>query len=127
MLRDSELIAKELKAAHQRAEKSISAKHKAAFAERVDATKLELLKAHAKGKTTHGIFCDTIRYLFEQHGPLSTAALHPSIQQLQPDLCDDSIDRVIDGVHFGKKWKHYVRNSQQALKRQGAVAYDGNV
>ena len=37
-----------------------------------------------------------------------------------------SIDRVIDGVHFGKRWKHYVRNAQQFLKRTGRVYYDGD-
>lgn len=51
--------------------------------------------------------------------------LHPLIQRLQPDLCDDSIDRVIEGVHFGKKWKHHVRSAQQFLKRQGRIRYDG--
>jgi hypothetical protein len=48
------------------------------------------------------------------------------IQQLQPDICDDSIDRVIDGVHFGKRWKHYVRTAQQFLKRTGRVYFDGD-
>jgi len=47
------------------------------------------------------------------------------VQQIHPDLCDDTIDRVIDAVHFGKKWKHYVRNAQQALKRKGLIDFDG--
>ena len=59
-------------------------------------------------------------------GPLRTTELHPMIQQLQPDICDDSIDRVIDGVHFGKRWKHYVRTAQQFLKRTGRVYFDGD-
>jgi hypothetical protein len=36
-------------------------------------------------------------------------------------MCDDSIDRVIDGVHFGKKWKHMVRNTQQFLKSRREI------
>jgi hypothetical protein len=46
------------------------------------------------------------------------------VQQIHPDLCDDSIDRVIDGMNFGKKWKHHVRSAQQALKREGVVLFD---
>ena len=33
----------------------------------------------------------------------------------------DGVDRVIYGVHFGKKWKHHVRNAQQQLARQGRI------
>ena len=115
----------DLKEQRQRTEKSINARLKQIFEQRTIAAKVELLKARARGKTTHGIFCDTVVYLLENRGPLTTAELHPLIQQIHPDLCDDSIDRVIDGVHFGKKWKHYVRNSQQALKRQGLIKFDG--
>lgn len=52
---------------------------------------------------------------------MSTAELHPLVQALHPDLCDDGVDRVIDGVHFGKRWKHMVRNAQQHLKSQGRI------
>jgi len=57
---------------------------------------------------------------------MKTADLHPLIQQMHPDLCDDSVDRVIEGVNFGKKWKHLVRSAQQALKREGQIAFDGS-
>lgn len=57
---------------------------------------------------------------------LRTEELHPLIQLLHPDLCDDSVDRVIDGVHFDKKWKHCVRNAQQYLKRNGEIQFDGS-
>jgi hypothetical protein len=117
--------AQELKAMRQQADRSVKARLRAAFEQRTEAAQLELLKARAKGKTTHGIFCDTVLYLLEQKGPLNTADLHPLVQQVHPDLCDDTVDRVIDGVHFGKKWKHYVRNAQQALKRKGFIDFDG--
>jgi hypothetical protein len=117
--------AQELKAMRQQADRSVKARLRAAFEQRTEAAQLELLKARAKGKTTHGIFCDTVLYLLEQKGPLNTADLHPLVQQIHPDLCDDTVDRVIDGVHFGKKWKHYVRNAQQALKRKGFIDFDG--
>ena len=92
--------------------------------QQTDQARLQLLRAQAQGRTTHGIFADTVLYLLETQGPLSTARMHPMVQQLQPDLCDDGIDRVIGDVHFGKRWKHYVRNAQQALKRQGLIALD---
>lgn len=117
--------AQELKATRQKADRSVRAKLRAAFEERTEAAKLELFKARARGKTTHGIFCDTVLYLLEREGPLRTVELHPLVQNIHPDLCDDTIDRVIDGVHFGKKWKHYVRNAQQALKRNGLIGFDG--
>jgi hypothetical protein len=114
-----------LKATRQEADKSIKTKLRAAFEQRTEAAKLELFKARARGKTTHGIFCDTVLYLLEREGPLRTGELHPLIQHIHPDLCDDTIDRVIDGVHFGKRWKHYVRNTQQALRRKGLIGFDG--
>jgi PLD-like domain len=75
--------------------------------------------------SNHAIFSETIEYLLSK-GPMRTADLHPLIQQMHPDLCDDSVDRVIEGVNFGKKWKHLVRSAQQALKREGRIAYDGS-
>ena len=119
------VVTHDLKAQRQRAEKSINTQLRNLFEQRMNIVKVELLKARARGKTTHGIFCDTVLYLLENRGPLITAELHPMIQQIHPDLCDDSIDRVIDGVHFGKKWKHYVRNAQQALRRNGLIDFDG--
>jgi len=115
----------ELQAIKHRADTSINARLKKAFQERTETAHLELLKARVEGKTTHGLLCDTVIYLLQRHGPLATADLHPLIQQIHPDVCDDTIDRVIGGVHFGKKWKHYVRNAQQALKRQGMIGFDG--
>jgi hypothetical protein len=76
-------------------------------------------------KSNHAIFSETIEYLLSK-GPMKTADLHPLIQQMHPDLCDDSVDRVIEDVNFGKKWKHLVRSAQQALKREGRIAFDGS-
>lgn len=84
-------------------------------------TRTLVLQARARGKTTTGILVDTILYLLKRQGPLSTPDLHPMVQALHPDICDDTVDRVIDGVHFGKKWKHHVRNAQQQLRRQGKI------
>jgi len=94
------------------------------FERRMEEAQEELMAIRAEGKSTTGIFADTILYLLRRYGPLRTVELHPRIQQLHPDLCNDSIDRVIKGVHFGKKWKHHVRNAQQYLKRRGLIGHD---
>jgi hypothetical protein len=55
---------------------------------------------------------------------LMTVTLHDLIEQIHPDLCDNSVDRIIDGKRFGKKWKHAVRTAQQQLKRKGLVTIE---
>lgn len=87
---------------------------------------LDLLKNRIKeGKTINAIFSDTILYLLKKKGPLTTEEIHPLIQTMHPDICDDSIDRVINGQHFGKKWKHLVRDAQQSLKKKRLVCMRG--
>jgi phosphatidylserine/phosphatidylglycerophosphate/cardiolipin synthase-like enzyme len=97
------------------------------FQTQVEETATQILRARAEGKTTHSLFSDAVLYLLQHRGPLTTRQLHPLLKAIHPDLCDDSLDRVIDGVHFGKRWKHYVRNAQQYLKRKGLAAFDGRV
>ncbi len=91
-----------------------------------DILNFELLKNRIKeGKTVNAIFSDTILYILEKKDSLSTSELHPLIQTIHPDICDDSIDRIIDGQHFGKKWKHLVRDAQQSLKKKGLIYLKG--
>jgi hypothetical protein len=85
-------------------------------------TEDELLRSRVEGRSVTGVFAQTILYLLNR-GPMSTIALNDRIQEVHPDLCDDSLDRVIDGEHFGKLWKHQVRTAQQHLKRRGSVVY----
>ncbi len=81
----------------------------------------KFFKNRIKEKTVNAIFAETIKYLLESRGPLSTQELHPFIKDIDPDICDDTIDRIIDGQHFGKRWKHLVRGTQQFLKRGGQI------
>ena len=74
------------------------------------------------GESTNSIFARTILHILKR-GPLSTQQMHPMIAYLHPDLCDDSIDRMINNVSFGKRWKHLARNAQQHLKSQGLIEY----
>ncbi len=81
----------------------------------------QLIRLRLAGGAPHSVFAKTIVYLLKRQGPLKTVDQHPLIQAIHPDLCDDSIDRVIDGQHFGKKWKHAVRTAQQQLKAAGRI------
>lgn len=95
--------------------------------EELDTIEFELLKNRIKeGRTINAIFSDTILYLLKKKGELRTDELHPLIQAIHPDICDDSIDRVINGQHFGKKWKHLVRNAQQSLNKNGLIRLQEN-
>lgn len=88
---------------------------------------VELLKNRIKeGKTINAIFSDTILYILKKKGPLTTKELNPFIQSIHPDICDDSIDRVINGQHFGKKWKHSVRGAQVSLVRKRLIYLKGD-
>jgi len=116
----------EVKATRVKVDTSANAKLRVILREQIERTRQELLEVRVRGKTRNGIFCDTILYLLDEHGPLTTQSLHPLVQQIHPDLCDDTIDRIIDGVHYGKKWKHYVRDAQQTLKARGVISFDGS-
>lgn len=83
----------------------------------------QLLRGRVEGRSVYTVFGDTILYLLESQ-PMTTTELHERIQRIHPDLCDDTLDRVIDGEHFGKLWKHQVRTAQQHLKNSGAISYD---
>lgn len=105
-------------------EQAISTSLKKEFRARVRMADEVLLRARVKEGVT-GIFSRTILFLL-RGGPMRTVDIHPRIKKIHPDLCDDSVDRVIDGERFGKKWKHLVRTAQQILKRDGQIEYDGS-
>lgn len=81
----------------------------------------KLIYSRLKNGALHTVFEKTILYLLNKYGTLHTQQLHNFIKNIHPDLCDDSVDRVINGARFGKKWKHAVRTAQQHLKRRGLV------
>jgi len=98
-----------------------------AFREAVRSAHTELIRLRLAGGAMHTIFAKTIMILLSRYGAMPTPTIHTMIQQLHPDLCDDAIDRVIDGKKFGKKWKHAVRTSQQQLKKRGVIERDGEL
>ena len=85
----------------------------------------ELIRLRLADGAMHTVFEKTIVYLLREHGPLRTTEMHPLIQAIHPELCDDGVDRVIDGKRFGKKWKHAVRTAQQQLKKKRLIQLEG--
>ncbi len=115
--------ANSLRETFRRKERAVSSSVRKEFHTLVRSADDLLLRARVKeGVTT--IFSRTILYLL-QAGPMRTVDIHPRIKTIHPDLCDDSVDRIIAGERFGKKWKHLVRTAQQILKRDGLVEFDG--
>lgn len=83
----------------------------------------DLIRVRVERKTINAIFSETILFLLTGGG-LSTAELQQRLRDVHPDLCDDTSDRVIDGRHFGKLWKHQMRNAQVTLKKKGDIDLD---
>ena len=113
----------ELKATIREEQRSIDAKLRATAANLEREAQDELLRSRVEGRSIFAVFGDTILYLLSS-GPMTTVQLHERIRDIHPDLCDDSLDRVIDGQHFGKLWKHQVRTAQQHLKKANLIIYD---
>lgn len=81
------------------------------------------LSMQVEKKSKTAVFRDAVRYVLTS-GPATTGQIHAAIQTLYPELCDDSIERVIDGKTFGKLWKHDVRNAQQIMKMRDEIKWD---
>ena len=100
-----------------------------AIAKSIDERLVELRTAGAefvtdpKGSIT-AQFADAVRYVLRQHGPLPTSEISPLVRTLKPELCDDKVDRIINGRTFGKRWKHDMRNAQQQLQRHGVIVLE---
>ena len=118
-----EVEAARVRSAFQSQQGSVSQDATSAFRQILQEAEDDLLRLRLAGGAVHAVFGRSIAYLLERNGPMPTIEIHRLIQELHPDLCDDAVDRVIDGQSFGKKWKHAVRTAQQVLKQKGAVSY----
>ena len=117
-------VAQRLKSEYQAVVRSASRKVKTSFARTLRQARREFLGAQVGDRSAHSLFAEAILYALSG-GPLKTEELHPRVQSLLPDLCDDDVDLIINGQRFGKRWKHAVRNAQQYLKRSGQIMFDG--
>jgi hypothetical protein len=81
----------------------------------------ELIRLKLTDGKIHPIFEKTILYLLKKYNALSQNDTNRLIKDIHPDLCDDNVNRVINGVIFGRKWKHAARTAMQVLKKKGLV------
>jgi hypothetical protein len=114
-------IAREVRHSYRQTRRNIRTEVKRRFQAVVQHADEELIRLKLSGGAMHTVFADTVLYLLRKWGPLTTAELHTRIEAIHPDLCDNDVDRVIDGKRFGKKWKHAVRTAQQQLKRRDLI------
>ncbi len=114
-------IAREVRSSYVTARRSIGADVRRRFQAVLRRAEDELVRLRLAGGAMHTVFARTILYLLRKFGPLTTTQLHSRIEAIHSDLCDNTIDRVIDGKRFGKKWKHAVRTAQQQLKKRGLI------
>ncbi|MDR0754534.1 MAG: phospholipase D-like domain-containing protein [Prevotellaceae bacterium] len=85
----------------------------------------KLIELKITGGKIHPIFEKTIAYILKTNGALEQNDINNLLKEIHPDLCDD-VDRIINGVHFGKKWKHAARTAIQRLKKQGLIEKQEN-
>ncbi len=74
-------------------------------------------------RSANTVFSEAVLHVLAGGASLTTGEIHERVRALLPELCDDTVDRVINGRRFGKRWKHSVRNAQQSLKEQGRISY----
>ena len=117
-------MATELRVEFKKVENSAAESLKRRFSQKLRTADYQFLRAQVGTRSAHSLFSEAILYALAA-SPLSTVELHPKVQKLLPDLCDDSVELVINGHQFGKHWKHAVRNAQQSLKRSGQIVFGG--
>jgi hypothetical protein len=125
LLAEMDSVSAELADEFQKMQRSVKSGLRQRFNKKLREANIEFLRAQIGKRSPHSLFSDAIIYVLSK-GALSTAELHPQVQKLLPDLCDDNLELVIDGQRFGKRWKHDVRNAQQYLKRQEIIGFDGS-
>ena len=126
-LREYARLAAEVREAAQRAFAATDKRLSQALEHMLAEAEDQLIRLRLAGGKVSTVFAATIQYLLMKYGPMKTTRIHELIQSLHPDLCDDSVDRIIDGQSYGKKWKHTVRNAQQKLKDEGVIELDDSI
>ncbi len=119
-------VSDEIKKTYTQKEENVEQTISAKFKKIIEQANDKLIKLRLAEGPPHTVFEKTILYLLKKHGSLSTDQIHNMVKDIHPDLCDNTIDRVIDGKRFGKKWKHAVRTSQQHLKKKGLIYWEND-
>lgn len=119
-LRAFAAAAEDLRSIRSKAEKTLRRSLRVEFDKRLDAMDESVLRTRTADRSLDAILSDAILYLLSKRA-MTTPEIHLAVQRIHPDLCDDMIDRVINGQRFGKKWKHSVRIAQSHLKERGRI------
>lgn len=114
-------ITGELTAAYSETQKSVHAPIRKSFEEALRRVNRKFAQAFVGEKSSNSVFSGAILHVLAS-GPKPTREIHAHVQQLLPELCDDSVELVINSERYGKAWKHGVRNAQQNLKSRGLVS-----
>lgn len=117
-------VSQNLKSEYDSLAKSTNQKLKKKFGRTLHQAHKQFLAAQVGRRSAQGLFSEAIIHALRQ-GAMTTDQLHPMVQSLLPDLCDDNTELIINGQRFGKRWKHSVRNAQQYLKRSGKILLIG--
>lgn len=125
VIRDLVIVGRDLADEYSELQRSAKASLRRRFTRKLHSANYEFLKAQVGSRSANSLFSEAIVYLLSS-GPLTTHELHPRIQRLLPDLCDDDVELIINGERFGKRWKHAVRNAQQFLKKSGSIEFAGS-
>jgi phosphatidylserine/phosphatidylglycerophosphate/cardiolipin synthase-like enzyme len=115
------VVSEQVRAAFERQQRSISRTARNEFERLFYEAENELIALRVSGASRTRVFERTIEYLLGRYGAISTPEIHARIASIHPDLCDETVDRVINGRHFGKQWKHAVRTAQSHLKQAGSI------
>ena len=110
-----------VRTAFKRQQQSVASSARAEFERLFHIAENELISFRISGASRTAVFQKTIEYLLNRSGPLTTPEIHSRVQMIHPDLCDQTVDRVINGKHFGKQWKHAVRTAQSHLREAGQI------
>jgi len=119
-------VAEEICSEYRSVQRSAVASARKRFNKKMKSASMRFTEALVGTRSANALFSAAILHVLS-YGPLPTRDLHPHIQRLLPELCNDSMELVIHGERFGKAWKHNVRNAQQSLKRKGLIVFDGHI
>lgn len=119
-------LGRELRAACERVARTPEGPSSREFQALLRDMRQPVLEAQVGQRSANSIFSEAIQFVLRD-GPLTTRQMHPKIQELLPDLCDDREELIINGQRFGKRWKHNVRNAQQSLKHAGIIQFQDNL
>lgn len=122
VLDDLSLLGDKLVREYRSLQESVGTNLRRRFSQALRRANVQFVRAQVGSRSANSLFSEVISYVLSA-GPLTTQELHPRVQMLLPDLCDDRIELIINGERFGKRWKHAVRNAQQYLKRRGVIEF----